>query len=55
MDALGKPKSGYLRGNAVWLGSYSECRDIPDAHFCMANVLLSVRESIDPVCYFMFV
>ena len=52
VDAIGKPRSGYLRGNGVWLGSYSECRDISNAHYCTANLAIAAPELeiISPVC-----
>ena len=50
VDAIGKPRSGYLRGNTMWLGSYSECRDISGAQYCTANLTISVKKSLIPVC-----
>ncbi|KAJ7365133.1 hypothetical protein OS493_007782 [Desmophyllum pertusum] len=35
-DASGRPNSGVFSGNLVWLGSYSTCKTIPDAHYCLA-------------------
>lgn len=35
IDATGRPNSGVLTGNLVWLGSYATCKAIPDAHYCL--------------------
>ncbi|XP_073233069.1 nose resistant to fluoxetine protein 6-like [Porites lutea] len=35
-DASGKPESGVTGGNLVWLGSYSLCQNISEAHYCLA-------------------
>ena len=40
-DALGKPGAGVALGNLDWWGSYSECKTIPDAHYCLANVAIN--------------
>ena len=39
----------------VWLGSYSECRDISNAHYCTTALTISVKKSISPVRYFAFI
>ena len=54
VDAVGKPRSGYLRGNILWLGSYSECRDISNAQYCTAKLGISVTNIKIPVCYFAY-
>ena len=36
MDASGKPESGVTGGNLVWLGSYSLCQNMSEAHYCLA-------------------
>ena len=54
VDAVGKPRSGYLRGNMLWLGSYSECRDISHAQYCTAKLGISVKNIKIPVCYFAY-
>ncbi|XP_046851201.1 nose resistant to fluoxetine protein 6-like isoform X3 [Xenia sp. Carnegie-2017] len=38
MDAVGKLRSGILRGNFVWLGSYSECQALPSARYCLSKI-----------------
>lgn len=35
-DASGKPGSGVAGGNLVWLGSYSLCQNMSEAHYCLA-------------------
>lgn len=35
-DASGKPESGVTGGNLVWLGSYSLCQNMSEAHYCLA-------------------
>ncbi|XP_028392819.1 nose resistant to fluoxetine protein 6-like isoform X2 [Dendronephthya gigantea] len=44
IDAVGKPMSGILRGNNFWLGSYGECRDISNAHYCTTNLAIAVAK-----------
>ncbi|XP_028514764.1 nose resistant to fluoxetine protein 6 isoform X2 [Exaiptasia diaphana] len=39
IDAAGKIPSGILEGDSSWLGSYSTCKNISSAHYCLANVL----------------
>ena len=55
VDAVGKPQSGLLRMNLIWLGSYAECRDISNAHYCTTNLAMTVPASVSPVCSFAFV
>ena len=54
IDAIGRPNSGVLTGNLLWLGSYASCKTIPDAHYCLASVtdvtLLIKKENKSTVC-----
>ena len=51
IDAVGKPRSGLLRFNNIWLGSYAECRDISNAHYCTAQIKISFpKTTISAVC-----
>lgn len=38
IDAMGKPGAGIKFGNMAWLGSYSECKAIPGASYCLADI-----------------
>ncbi|CAB4023738.1 Hypothetical predicted protein, partial [Paramuricea clavata] len=52
VDAVGKPQSGLLRMNTIWLGSYAECRDISNAHYCTTNLAMTVPASVSPQQHF---
>ena len=38
-DSWGKPGSGILSGNLKWFGAFGQCIEIPDAKYCLVNVL----------------
>ncbi|XP_046851202.1 nose resistant to fluoxetine protein 6-like isoform X4 [Xenia sp. Carnegie-2017] len=38
MDAVGRPRSGIIRGNLAWLGSYSECLALSSAKYCISQI-----------------
>jgi hypothetical protein len=38
IDSAGKPRSGILRGNVAWFGSYSECLALSDAKYCISQI-----------------
>ncbi|XP_029182927.2 nose resistant to fluoxetine protein 6-like [Acropora millepora] len=49
-DASGRPGSGFLSGNLVWLGSYSQCQNTPGAKYCLApNVLIEITGQPKPI------
>ena len=41
-DAMGKPQSGFELGNLAWFGSYSECKNITGAHYCLASIKVDI-------------
>ena len=45
IDAAGKPRSGILRGNVFWIGSYSECLALSDAKYCISSY-----GNVSPLC-----
>lgn len=52
-DASGRPGSGFLSGNLVWLGSYSQCQNTPGAKYCLApNVLIEIAGQVIAFVYF---
>ncbi|CAB4011959.1 nose resistant to fluoxetine 6-like [Paramuricea clavata] len=42
-DSWGKPGSGILSGNVKWFGAFDQCIGIPDAKYCLVNVLGKFR------------
>ncbi|KAL9976510.1 hypothetical protein ACROYT_G013819 [Oculina patagonica] len=43
IDAMGKPQSGFELGNLAWFGSYSECKNITEAHYCLASIKINLK------------
>ncbi|KAK2556795.1 Nose resistant to fluoxetine protein 6 [Acropora cervicornis] len=49
-DASGRPGSGILSGNLVWLGSYSQCQNTPGAKYCLApSVQIEITGQPKPI------
>lgn len=49
-DASGRPGSGFLSGNLVWLGSYVQCQNTPGARYCLApSVMVQITGQPRPV------
>eukprot|EP00057_Strongylocentrotus_purpuratus_P034139 XP_794070.3 PREDICTED: nose resistant to fluoxetine protein 6 [Strongylocentrotus purpuratus] len=49
VDSFGKPESGLLAGNAVWMGHYDECMSISDFNFCMSYLQLTLPQNSSSV------
>ncbi|XP_063954820.1 nose resistant to fluoxetine protein 6-like isoform X1 [Lytechinus pictus] len=45
VDSFGKPESGLLVGNAVWMGHYDECKSITGFNFCMSYLQLTLPQN----------
>lgn len=56
LDAWGKPPAGILQLplSVYMTGSYSECRELPNAHFCLAQGV-NYSQTFDEVTYTPFV
>ena len=55
-DASGRPGSGFLSGNLVWLGSYVQCQNTPGARYCLApSVMVQITGQVIVSTYFFWV
>ena len=39
---MGKPQSGLELGNTAWLGSYSLCKNLTAAQYCLASIKINI-------------
>lgn len=46
LDAFGKPGSGILVGDYIWLGTYQECQDLTEFHYCLVDLQVNVTSVI---------
>ena len=46
LDAFGKPGSGILVGDYIWLGTYQECQDLTEFHYCLVDLQANVTSVI---------
>ena len=47
-DSFGKPGSGILVGDYIWIGTYEECQDLKGFHYCMVDLLGNISSFMPP-------
>ena len=47
-DSFGKPGSGILVGDYIWIGTYEECQDLKGFHYCMVDLIGNISSFIPP-------